>query len=287
VARGIDHLVVAVRDLDLAGRLYERMGFRVGARNRHPWGTENRIVQLPGTFIELVTAGQEAEIPPRRGRTYSFGAFVRDYLARREGLAMLALDSGNATADATRFARAGIGSFDPFFFERKGARPDGTATHVAFTLAFAEDAAAPRMGFFACQHHHPENFWNPAFEDHPNRAVSVSTVAMAAPDPLRHERFLALFTGGGSVRPSGHDLSFALARGRLDVMTLDDAGEIYGSVEEEPGEPCFVGFGVRIAALERQAGELSVAGVPYQRIGSRLVVPASAALGVAVAFEPI
>ncbi len=44
--RRIDHLVLAVRDLDAAGLFYERLGFQVGARNRHPWGTENRIVQF-------------------------------------------------------------------------------------------------------------------------------------------------------------------------------------------------------------------------------------------------
>ena len=43
MARSIDHLVVAVRDLDGAARFYERLGFQVGSRNRHPWGTENRL----------------------------------------------------------------------------------------------------------------------------------------------------------------------------------------------------------------------------------------------------
>ena len=57
MARGLDHLVHAVRDLDAAGELYGRLGFTVGARNRHPWGTHNRIVQLPGFFIELLAIG--------------------------------------------------------------------------------------------------------------------------------------------------------------------------------------------------------------------------------------
>ncbi|WP_146038764.1 VOC family protein, partial [Paracoccus sp. SY] len=44
--RHIDHVVVAVRDLDGAADLYARLGFQVGPRNRHPWGTENRIIQF-------------------------------------------------------------------------------------------------------------------------------------------------------------------------------------------------------------------------------------------------
>ncbi|MGB8511504.1 MAG: VOC family protein, partial [Pseudolabrys sp.] len=54
MARGLDHIVHAVRDLDAAADLYRRLGFTVGARNKHPWGTYNHIVQLPGFFIELL-----------------------------------------------------------------------------------------------------------------------------------------------------------------------------------------------------------------------------------------
>jgi hypothetical protein len=50
---GLDHIVHAIRDLDAAGDFYGRAGFTVGARNRHPWGTHNRIVQFPGVFVEL------------------------------------------------------------------------------------------------------------------------------------------------------------------------------------------------------------------------------------------
>jgi hypothetical protein len=284
--RGLDHLVVAVHDLDAAGRLYERLGFQVGVRNRHPWGTENRLIQFPGCFLELVAVGDGTQIEPHREGRFSFGAFVRDYLARREGLAMLVLDSADAKADAALFARSGLGAFEPFFFERAGRRPDGTAVRVAFTLAFAHDEGAPFAGFFTCQHHHPGNFWNAGFQKHPNGARSVSAAVYAAPDPEAHRDFLIGFTGATPSRPAGHDLSFPLARGRLDVMTADDAADIYGSVEVETDSPGLVAFAVRVADVERQAHGLDAAVIPYQRIGSRLVIPASAAFGVAIAFEP-
>ena len=34
MARGLDHIVHAVHDLDAAGEAYARLGFTVGARNR-------------------------------------------------------------------------------------------------------------------------------------------------------------------------------------------------------------------------------------------------------------
>lgn len=286
MSRGLDHLVIAVRDLDAAGRFYERLGFQVGSRNRHPWGTENRIVQFPGVFLELVAVGRADNIPAHGNRRFSFGAFVRDYLARREGLAMLALGSEDAGSDATRFAASRIGVFEPFFFERQGRNPDGTETQVAFTLAFARDPNADGIGFFVCQHHFPENFWNAAFQRHPNGATAVSAVVLAAPEPERHAAFLEAFTGAKPSEPASHDLSFALANGHLDVMTPDDAAEVYASVEADPGQASLVALSLRVENVDRQGASLAALGIPYLRVGSRLIVPSSAAFGVAIAFEP-
>jgi catechol 2,3-dioxygenase-like lactoylglutathione lyase family enzyme len=58
--RCLDHIVVAVRELDEAADVYRRLGFQVGARNRHPWGTENRLIQFGSSFVELITVGATA-----------------------------------------------------------------------------------------------------------------------------------------------------------------------------------------------------------------------------------
>jgi catechol 2,3-dioxygenase-like lactoylglutathione lyase family enzyme len=286
MTRRIDHLVVAVHDLDQAGSFYQRLGFQVGARNRHPWGTENRIVQLPSSFIELITVGEGAAIAPHRASAFSFGAFVQDYLRDREGLAMLVLDSQDANADAALFSESGIGSFEPFHFERSGRRPDGSETKVAFTLAFTSAENSPKAGFFVCQQHFPENFWNPEFQRHDNKATQISSVTLAAPSPERLRSFLRAFSGVQPASPDGDDLSFRLGESHIDVLTPDDAAEIYGSVEAELDQPSFVAFAVRVEDIHRQAQWLDSADIPYQHIGSRLIVPASAAFGVAIAFEP-
>jgi len=286
MTRRIDHLVIAVQDLDKSAVFYQRLGFQVGSRNRHPWGTENRIVQLPGTFLELITIGEGASIAPHEPGSFGFGAFVQDYLKHREGLAMLVLDSHDAEADAALFAEKGIGSFEPFHFERSARRPDGSETQVAFTLAFASAENASRAGFFVCQQHFPENFWNPDFQRHDNKAMAISGVTLTAPDPKRYRAFLTAFTGTEPTSPDQDDLSFKLAEAHLDVVTPDDAAEIYGSVEAEMHEPSFVAYGVRIEDVGDQAKWLDAAEIPYQHIGSRLIVPASAAFGVAIAFEP-
>jgi hypothetical protein len=60
---------------------------------------------------------------------------------------------------------------------------------------------------------------------------------------------------------------------------------VYGSIELDGDQPCFVAFSVRVEDIVRQARWLDAAQVPYQHIGSRLIIPASAAFGVAIAFE--
>src|SRR3974390_1920995 len=99
MARGLDHISHAVHDLDAAAARYARMGFTVGARNRPPWGTHNRIIQLDRFYIELLTVGEREKIPPHGPRSFSFGAFHRDFLDRHEGLDMLLLDGRDADAD--------------------------------------------------------------------------------------------------------------------------------------------------------------------------------------------
>ena len=93
MARGLDHIVHAVRDLDAAAELYRRLGFQVSGRNRHPpvWGTQNHIIQFDGCYVELLGLSDMSQTAPHGPRYFSFGAFNRDFLARTEGLAMLVL----------------------------------------------------------------------------------------------------------------------------------------------------------------------------------------------------
>ena len=283
--RGLDHLVIGVRDLDAAGRFYEKLGFRVGARNRHPWGTENRIVQFPGSFLELVTIADESAIPPHGERRFSFGAFVRDALAGQgEGLSMLVLESADAKADAAAFQAAGIGDFEPFFFERQGKRPDGTAVRVAFELAFAADSRAPECGFFVCQQLEPQNFWNPDFQQHANGATALTSAVIIAEEPALHRAFLTTFSGGAEILEGNEDYVLALPRGRIDVLDPEAAQGAY-QVEPDTTPARFLGFCVAVPDLDAVAERLTAAEIPFVQNEERLFVQAEDAMGCMIAFE--
>src|ERR1700716_2709693 len=216
IARGLDHIVHAVRDLDAAAATYGRLGFTVGARNRHPWGTHNRIIQLPGFFSELLTGAEPDKLGPD-GFARLFGGFNRDFLTRHEGFPLLMLESHDAARDADLFRDAGIAASQALRFERQGERPDGTPVTVGFTLAFARDAAAPGAGFAICQQHFPENFWNPAFQAHANTASGVAGVVLVAENPSDHHLFLSAFAGERELLATSTRITVTTPRGTIQA----------------------------------------------------------------------
>ncbi len=225
---GLDHLVHAVRDLDAAADAYQELGFTVGTRNRHPWGTHNRIIQLDGFFIEILTVAEPEKIEPHRDGGTSFGAFQRDYLAKREGLSMLLLASSDAAEDARSYAAAGIGEGDVFSFARQGLRGDGSAAQLGFSLAFARDPLSPDAGFGVCQHLHPENFWSPAFQAHANTAQAVAGVVMVADNPTDHHIFLGAYTGQRDLHATSSGVTARTPRGDITIVEPVSFRDQYG-----------------------------------------------------------
>lgn len=258
MARSLDHLVIGCPDLDAAGGMLEQLGFVVGGRNRHPWGTENRIVQFSDeTFLELITVAEPGLIPAHGERHFSFGAFVRDALARRPGLSMLVLRSTDAKADAAAFEAAGIGDFRPFDFARKGRRPDGSETELAFSLAFAADAAMPECGFFTCQQHFPQNFWSGAAQAHPNGARGIARVSLVAENPSDHHIFLAAFADNREMRATSTGIEIEAGLGLIEVTSPEGFAFRYGEAPPAMERPFFAGIEIAGADLRRlqQAAE--------------------------------
>jgi Glyoxalase-like domain len=283
---GLDHIVHAVRDLDAAAEFYARAGFTVGARNRHAWGTHNRIVQLKNAYIEILTVAEPEKIAPHGPRSFSFGAYHRDFLAVREGFSMLILNSSNAIEDARSFEASGIGGFAMFDFAREGAKPDGTTVRLAFSLAFARDATSPNVRFAVCQHHFPENFWDPAFQTHANGAGAVSGVALVAENPADHHIFLKAFTGVSDLHSSSIGITAHTENGDVEIMEPVSFRDQFGTSPEVNGE------GMTLNALRFDVADLTQAETLHRRYGiagqahvGRLVVPPDAAHGATLIFE--
>ena len=190
--KGINHLVIAARRLDELGEAYRHLGFTTTPRGQHPFGTGNIVVQLHGTYLELLSVTRPEDVVEHRGNTFSFSAFNRDYLAQREGMSMLVFDSSDADADRERWNRAGLRTYAPFSFSRAAKLPDGEETTVGFSLAFTSLESAPGLGVFACQHLRPDYYAQPDYLRHANDALAVHDIWISGENALALETPLSI-----------------------------------------------------------------------------------------------
>jgi len=281
--RRLDHLVICVRDLAQAALDWQTLGFSLTPTGVHPFGTSNRLAMFGNNFIELLAVTDAAAVPPAASGHFSFAAHNRDFLATGEGMSMLAMHSADAHADAARFKAHHIGAYAPFDFGRDAVLPGGGTARVAFSLAFATDAAMPGIAFFTCQQRHPpELFWKPEYQRHPNGALRVIEVVMSAPEPAAHRGFLERITESAAE----------LAPGRLTVGDSGDRITVLGPAEmarrlpglaSEP-TPRFCAARLAVTDLDATKRALKNNGVAFEVSGAVLLVPSAASHGLALEF---
>lgn len=289
MSRRFDHIVLAARDLAAQAEAFRHMGFRVGARNLHPWGTQNHVVQFADSFLELICAPEPYHAPVDPDpRAFSMAAFIHDFTQTREGGAMIALTGADPAADAHAFREQEMGDYEPFHFERRGQRADGTPTHVAFTLAFARARTMPDVGFFTCRHEAPENFWDKGLQGHANGATGVSKVTIVAENPADHAEFLSHFTQVRAFHSSSMGVEFLLGEGeRIEVLTPIAFEYHYGLQDfDMHGAPHIAAVELRTSSVAATVEALTHGRVPHEERNGRIIVPPSAVFGAAIAFAP-
>ncbi|WP_350334042.1 VOC family protein [Coralliovum pocilloporae] len=287
--RGLDHVVLAVQDLDRAAERYEALGFSVTPRGEHPWGTANRLVQLDGFFFEILTADRPNLIADGAGKTFSFGGFNRDVLARYEGGSMLVVESRDAAKDRSDFETLALDVCEPFGFEREAVGPDGSVRKVAFDLTFVRDALSPDMMFFTCHNLYPENFWKSDYQTHANGACSVTGVVLTAAEPASHHEFLGGFSGQREMRATSLGLELETPRGQIAAVTPSAAQVLYGlQSHEQTGEGLFlqaIRVGVRdLAAL---CSIVEKSGIGFSEFRDTLVIQPADLFGTGLIFEQV
>jgi catechol 2,3-dioxygenase-like lactoylglutathione lyase family enzyme len=282
--RPLDHLVLAVRDLDAGRATYAQLGFTVAPVAQHPFGTANSVIQLDGSYLELVAVTDPAKIPPATETRFSFGAFNRDYLAQREGFSALVLQSDNAAADIADFSARDLPTYELTKFERMARGPDGVERPLAFSLAYTSDARTHgQAAFFTCQHHHPENFWRSEYQRHANGAVRVDSAVFVTRDPADFHIFFTWFTGQHDILATSLHNRFSLGPNSVDVMSPVGFRAFFG--EDAGADPRrLTAYRIAVADLVATRSLLRANVVPFAELHEALVVPSTFAHGCAVAF---
>ena len=250
---GIDHLVLATRDLETARMRYRALGFTLTPPARHPFGTGNSLVQLDGAFLELLSVMAPQDVPEPEGDCFSFAAFNRDYLSNGEGFSMLVLASDDARRERQRMQAAGLETYEPFDFSRRAKLPSGEEVTVGFSLAFTSHRAMPAAGFFYCQQHAPQHFWKAEYQRHANTATTIEEVGLVADVPGDIAAFMAAFADAKARAMPAGGIEVDTGRGRLTIRTPADFGDHWGFAAPA-GHP-----GARLAAFRLGVVDLATA----------------------------
>jgi catechol 2,3-dioxygenase-like lactoylglutathione lyase family enzyme len=171
MVHGIDHVIVAVPDLERASaEIEQRLGLRVGDGGRHEaHGTHNRLCWLGDSYLELMGV-----FDARLAAQSWWGSHALAVIDARGGLMGLALASDDLAGDMARLQALGSPISDPIAGERL--RPDGDV--VRWRVARLPEAD-PDLGLaFLIEHDTNAAEWRPA--DRAARAAEVHPLGTPA-----------------------------------------------------------------------------------------------------------
>lgn len=180
---GIDHPLVTVHDHPRRLSHYQRMGFTPSPVSYHPWGTVTSLMMFGENFIELIGVDDARKFGTLAQGDFCFGRYLGSFLAREEGVSLVALHSKDARADHSRLANAGLESQGFIDFRRQMTKPDGTRDAAVVSLGLFLDEGLGDASNFICHQHRPELIWVPEWQQHPNGVTGIVGVTYVTPDP--------------------------------------------------------------------------------------------------------
>ncbi|MCW8086740.1 VOC family protein [Sabulicella glaciei] len=254
---GLDHLVIAVRDLDAAAAEWRALGFTVSPRGLHSphIGSANHTMMFGEDYLELL--GVVAPQPHNEA--------LRAFLSAREGLERAAFTTTDAAAGVAALRARGLAATGPVDFSRPVPLPDGGGAEARFTVFhFPREEAPAGLRVFACQHHTRDAVWVPTLQSHPNGVTRILSALVATEDPAGAAAHLARLIEG-TARRDGAFHRVATGPGRADIAFAPRAA---------------------IAALARCAEEaLPLEGGAGMVLPTRKPRPPALASGTAIIFE--
>jgi len=279
--KGINHLVLAARELEALRAFYAGLGFTLTPRADHPFGTSNSVVQLHGSYLELLSLTRPQLVPEPTAQTFSFAAFNRDFLVRHEGFSMLALDSEDTAADLAAWKAAGLMTYEPFEFSRMAKAASGEERRIGFSLGFLSSPAAPWLGLFSCRHFAPDYFAQPEYLRHPNGAVRVGDVWISGEGAVALSGYLETVVGARAAMQDGSSV-LQTPIGSIVLAPPEKFEAAFGVPPPHPRDgPHLAGCTIGCRSLDFFEGK------GLGQIGDRLVLPPERAFGTALAFRRI
>lgn len=281
----VNHLGIAVRDIEAACALYERLGFQLTPLSVHsgssnpdepvqPMATGNRCAVFPNNYIEVLGIVNPGALD------WGWDRFID----RFEGAHIICFGCKDADTVATRLAAAKVANSGVIALQRDIGTPEGTRT-AKFDCVHFDRAATPEGLIQAARHRNPEYVHQPRYLTHENGATSLSSLLLVAEDPKATAERYAVLTGQPLDEIDG------LPGIRLPLVTTlrftspQDAGKRLPGTLLSPA-PSIVAATFTVADLASARALIGDAGFPVVDGDDRFHVPAEHALGVVHEFVP-
>lgn len=282
----VNHVGIAVRDLDAAAAVHAAMGFLVTPYSPHsaawkpgdpvvPQGSGNRCVTFANDYLEIL-GSEDAANPAAR---------IAGFLARHQGGHIICFNAEDLPAVETRFAANGIPTSGILPLQRELDGPEGRATARFERLRF-DPTDSPEGFIQVAKHLTPQLIHQPRWTAHPNGCDMLATTIISVTDLDRFVRKYEAYLGLSAERHED-EARFRLSSGQ--ALRLIAASRIASVLPGTlmPPAPAIVAVGYRAPDAARCDTFLARSGLPVIALpGGARMVPAEAACGIATIFGP-
>lgn len=263
---GIDHPLVAVRDMDKACEDFARLGFFINPRHHHPWGTDNHLLMFPENFIEVISIYDHSKLDLTNEKGFAFGRFISNSIERKEGISLVALHSKDARADHALMEERSVENMGIVDFRRVAHRPDGSEEEAVVSLVMLINSETPSVSHFFCHQHKPHLVWVKDWMTHPNGANGITCVSYVAREPASlAARFIGIY-GADAVTLDNDYLRVQTDRGIFEVLSPAKAASRFKGVDVPVAEdqlPSGVAIRVSTTSLSQAKNYLDAQKVSY------------------------
>lgn len=269
---GLDHVVIAVRDLAAAAETLRRLGFALTPTGHHPeWGTVNICAMFGQDYIEILGAEGQGDVADT----------VRSFTRDREGMMSLSLSTRDGAAAIEKLRSKGFDVADPRSLSRK--LDDDAGTTLMFSEIMLPPEAIPGIPTRLVQHITAERERHPQWLDHPNGAIGIASVTAIVDDPGEMIPAWDLVFGPHAATPTDNTVTVHTGRGLIFLSRPDDLTQLHPEAEldEAPPAPALVALALQVADTDRAAGILKANGIQFSRDAEGTIrIPPSEACGV-------
>jgi catechol 2,3-dioxygenase-like lactoylglutathione lyase family enzyme len=260
----LDHVGVAVEDLDAVYETYSKLGFRLTPRSVHsgshvpggpvkPLGSANHCAMFQDGYLELLGV-VDASLPNH----------ASPFLEKYQGIHIVAFGLEGAEAARAELASRTLGVQEISMLERDATfGPDNDQIRRArFANIYLDEGVMPEAYFIFIEHLTRDVLWQPHLLDHPNGAVAMQEVVFCVPDAGESAARFAKLLGVPADEKMPGIYALDLPRGRLYIMS--EAGmDAWAPGVKAPHMPFVAGFGVTVNDLEKTKALLDANAVPF------------------------